>query len=289
MTNEVRNLYLKYGAERGKPSAKLEKEASVRLKNIVRNLPKKDEILQKLNIGRINQHNALEQLTNRIRIDIINDFLGLNPILEEIVMDMKRDVIHLLADEDKGRLRFIVGADPDEPNTWLRAMLEKLDDPQYQTIRSAFEPLDDFELRMENFLIYKVRSSLDAIDSSLQDKPPQLSQSLSNKDALADEIRFWLEHSAEIVHKKVRSALEGYYSFPNEAVFAVVRDFHDRIVYAGGRDIDKEWRYLYEDKIPMIWAEEHRAFMATAGMTEVWNDFTAQIHSCASEGYFSIR
>lgn len=289
MTNEIRELYLKYSAARGNPSERLEADASLRLKNIVRNVPKKDEILQKLNIGRINQFNALEQLTNRIRINIIDDFLGLNPSLKEIVLDMKREVIHLLADKDKGRLGFIVGADLNDPDAWFRAILEKLNDPQYHTIYSAFLPLHDFELRMENFLIYKVRSSLDDIDWSLQDTPPQLSASLADKDALADEIRFWLEHLAEIIHKKVENALKGYYSFPNEAIFAVVRDFHDRIVYAGDQDIDTQWRYLYEDKIPMIWPEEHRAFMATAGMAEVWNDFTEQIHSCASEGYFLIK
>lgn len=289
MTNEIRNLYLKYKEVREEPSAKLKDEATLRLKNIVRNVPKKDEILQKLNNGRINQFNALEQLTNRIRINIIDDFLGLNPALKEIVWNMKREVVHLLAAEDKGRLGFIVGADPNDPDAWLKGILEKLDDPQYQTIYGAFLPLEDFELRMENFLIYKVRASLDDIDWSLQDKPPQLSASLADKDALVDQIRFWLEHLAEIVYQKVEKALKDYYSFPNEAIFAVVRDFHDRIVYAGDQDIDTEWRYLYEDKIPMIWPDEHRAFMVTAGIEEVWNDFTAQIHNCTAEGYFLIK
>ncbi len=290
MTDHIRNLYLReYGPNRSKPCAKLKDAASVKLKNIVLAVPKRDEVKDLLEHGTIHQYKALERLSDKIRIHIIDDFLDLNPVLHDLVLEMKRRVVHLMADEDEGRLSFLVNADADDPDRWLSVLQDKLDDPQFQTIRSAIKVFNEFDLTMENFLIYKVRSCLDPIDWSMRTNLPQISSDLADKDAVIDEIRFWLQHILEDVHGNVSKELENFYQFPNTALYAVVRDFYDRIINAGDGEVLTEWRYLYEDKIPIIWAAEDRKFKESQGMAEEWSNFTAAIYACAVDGYFMIQ
>ena len=152
-------------------------------------------------------------------------------------------------------------------------------------------PLEDFDLKMENFLIYKVRCCLKPIDWSINVQPPQLKNGLDRKEQLADEIESHLRDFLEDVHQGISDELEDFYSFPNTALFAVLRDFYDRAVCAqdsSGKSVKTEWQYLYEDKIPMVWAEEHNTYAAIAGRAEEWRILTEDVHSCAADGYFLI-
>jgi len=289
VTNDIRDLYLRREKEKEHPCATLQKAAAAKLKNVVCSVPSRETIIQRLNNGTINQHNALEQLTDQIRLQIINDFLELNSALHNTVLDMKREVVHILA--TTGRLGAVVGVDPGDPDIWLHVMRKKLDEAQFPMLRRALEPLEQFDLRMENFLIYKVRCCLKPIDWSANPDTPQLYNGLHNKQALADEIASHLRYFLEIVYQKIEDELTNFYIFPNTALYAVLRDFYDRAVCMRNEDgetVKTEWQYLYEDKIPIIWAKEHREYTATAGRAEEWRTLTENIHACTAEEYFTI-
>lgn len=291
MTNQLRNLYLQREKEKELPFLPFKEAASVKLKNVLMNLPSKETIMRWLNDGTITQFNALEQLSNQLRLQIINDFLELNNTLHKITLDIKREVIHVLADEDKGKLGLLICPEGVDANAWLDALRNKLDENQFALIRSALQPLEEFDLRMENFLIYKVRCCLQPIDWSINDQPPQLFNKLDNKEALTDEIDSQLRYFLEDVHQKIENELLDFYVFPNTAIFAVLRDFHDRAAFARIEDGDTvvdQWRYLYEDMIPIIWEEEHIAYTASASRAEEWNTLTKSINECAVDGYFLI-
>lgn len=291
MTNDIRRLYLYHDKEKGTPCTVLENAAAVKLKNILRSAPSKETIMNRLNDGTIIQFDALQQLTNQLRLQIINDFLGLNSVLHDIVVKMKREVVDALLDETKGCLGRVIGANPDDPEAWLRGLKSNLDENQFPLLRDALQPLEDFHLRMENFLIYKVRCCLNPIDWSANIQPPQLINGLDNLDALAEEIDTVLRHFLEIVHQSIANELSDFYTFPNTAIYAVLRDFYDRIAFArmeDGKTVELEWQYLYEDKIPLIWPEEHKDYIAAAGRAEEWRTLTENIHVCAAEGYFLL-
>lgn len=290
-TNNLRDLYYEWDKKKGLPCATLKEAAAVKLKHVLTNVPSKEEVLGLLNNGTIHQFNALDELSTRLRLDIINDFLDLNHALHEIVLDVKRAVIHILADPDKGRLSYVVSTDPDDPETWLKALRGKLDEVQFAQICSALEPLESFDLRMENFLIYKVRCCLSPIDWSIYKKPPELKNGLNEKDALAAEIDSHLRYFLEDVHQNIENELADFYIFPNTAIFAVLRDFYDRVACARnkeGTSVLTQWQYLYEDKIPMIWAQEHKNYAAAAGRADEWRVLTEDINVCAADGYFLI-
>lgn len=294
-TNQLRDLYLAQDKRKDEPCESLQKDASEKLKNILRSLPAMESIVDLLKDGTMNQFDVLEYLTDKLRLQIINDFLELNSSLHGLVVRMKRSVADVLGRiEGGGRLKLIVRTDSDDPDEWLRALRKELqeNEGQFSLLLAALDPLLDFDLRMENFMIYKVRCSLRPIDWSASENIPALRNSLNDKEALGEEIRSILDHYLRVVHRDIRKELDDYYTFPNTALYAVLRDFYDRAVCSyrdNGLKVEDEWQYLYEDKIPKIWPEEHKSYIAAAGRAKEWSDLTNRIYVCAAEGYFLIN
>lgn len=293
MTNAIRDLYVKepYGGLRYQACEKLSNAAEEKLRNILRCVPEMESVLEWLNDGTITQHNAYEKLTDEMRLHIIDDFLELNGTLQELVEEMKNHIIDCLADEKYGRLGYLVPRQSKEADVWLEELVDYLEKDNSTTlIVEAIRKLMEFNLRMESFLIYRVRAHLDTIDLSLQSQSPQIKNLLDEKEKVAEEIIFWLRHNLEIVHREIRKELTPLYSYPNNTLWAEVKDFYDRIVYArnreNGDDVQVNWRYLYEDAIPLVWPEECRAYQAQRGLAEEWNLLMEEIHRFDNKGMF---
>ena len=296
MTNTVRDLYLcePYGQMRDKDCEELKAIMEEKLYNILRCVPDRETVLALLNDGSINQHNAYEKMTNQMRIRIIDDFLEINVTLQKIVMKMKNDVIHCLADKGQGRLDYLISRESKDADIWIQELIEYLEhNGRYLLLIEPLQKLLDFNLRMESFLIYRVRAHLDVIDISLRTQTPEIRGGLAEKEKLADDILFWLEDGLETVYKEIRAEMEPLYSYPNSALWAVVKDFYDRIVYSGGQedqeDVKTIWRYFYEDIIPYVWREDYKAYQLKKGMALEWNTLIENIHKYNNKETFSFH
>jgi hypothetical protein len=296
MTNTVRDLYLcgHYGQMRGKDCEQLKTVMEEKLYNILQHIPDKKMVLSLLNDGSINQHNAYEKMTDQMRIRIIDDFLEINVTLQEIVRKMKNDVIDCLADKNHGRLAYLISRESKDADIWIQELIRHLESSgRYSSLVEALQKLLNFNLRMESFLIYRVRAHLDKIDISLQTQTPEIRGGLDEKEKLADDILFWLEDGLETVYKEIRVEMEPLYSYPNNALWAVVKDFYDRIVYSGGQEgkekMETIWRYLYEDAIPYIWREDYNAYQQRKGMVLEWNTLIEDIRKYNDKETFSFH
>lgn len=291
MTNSIRELYVNepYGQLRTQPCEKLKAAVEQKLRNILIRIPEKSDVLELLNDDSINQHNAYEKMTDKMRLSIINDFLELNTVLHDLVIEMKRRIIKCLVNETQGRLGFLISVSPDDVDEWLRELICHMENyPKYGLIVEALQKLMDFDLRMESFLIYRVRAHLDVIDISLIQQGPPLRGTLAEKDILAEDIIFRLEHELEIVYKEIKAELEPLYNYPNSALWAVVKDFYDRIVYAENEQINVEraWQYLYEDNISSVWKKEYTAYQEQKGISESWNTLVNEIRKYDNKSIF---
>ncbi len=294
MTNAIRDLYMAqpYGVLRGEVCTELKTAAEQKLINILRCVPEESEILALLEQGTINQHNAYEKLTDKIRLRIIDDFLDLNTTLHSLTAEMKRQVVYCMTADSLGQLSKLLPMMDDDPQKWLVELESILKEyPKYQPIWQAVEKLVDFELRMESFLIYRVRAHLDNIDHSLLQELPTIRGNLAEKNVIANDIRFWMEHNMEIVYKEIRDELEPLYSYPNSTLWAVVKDFYDRVVYArqGNLEVQEAWRYLYEDNIACIWPERYRDYQQEKGVSAQWNELVGTIHKYDNKAAFSFE
>lgn len=290
----MRSLFLEYSKKANQDCALLKQEAEVKLKNILRSLPSKEEIEDVLRKkGGMTPGECLNYFTDKLRLQIINDFLGLNVPLHQLVRDMKREALHCWADEDTGGLAVVVDADQENPVAWFNTLKQILDEKGLTMLSDAVEPFVDFNLRMENFLIYKVRFALGIMDWMVNpQKQPTLYGNLLDLDALAAEIQDCLHNILETVYRDVRKELSGYYNFPNTAMFAVLRDLHDRIartVGVAGANVTYEWEDLYEGFVQKLWREQFNAIHAVKARSDEWSSLRESVRACAVPGYFQVN
>ncbi len=292
MTSQLRRLYVTYHQEKNGASDVLRQDAAQKLQNLYKWIPEPEEVRELLEReGALNPHNILEKLANRSRIQIIDDFLTLNAPMHELAQKLKAEVVQILSSEDGGRLGFVISGDSDKPDQWLESFREKFEENKsFRAIRSALEPLISFDLRMENFLIYKVRSCLSPLDWSEQSRLDyDFGEALGDVKKLTDHICFWFNNNMPKIHLAISKELEGYYSFAGTALYAVARDFYDRSVHAENGMALEQWRYLYSQKFPMIWPEDYRKYLSAQGVSETVSELVNAVQACAGAEYFLIK
>lgn len=282
LLNSLRDLYLnKYRALCDKPCEELQVVAKQKLKNIFKFIPSKEEIIDMLNNGTINQHNGIENCTDIMRIKIIDDFMELDNTLNNIVMNMKKEVLNILTNENNGKLSYIVSTENKSPNDWINTFIEKTEcDKKYNYIENALIHFRDFQISVQGFLIHEVRIQLEPIDFSLREQTPQVYSDLSHKDLVADDIRSWLNTYTETVFDGIEKALNKLYSIPNRAMFAAIKDLYDRATYSGkteSESVTTQWRYLYEDWMSIIWSKEYKAQSSLKQSMEEWDNITDEL------------
>lgn len=295
MTNGIRELYVNepYGKLRDEPCEQFKLEAEKKINKMITHIPSKEQVLKMLNDGSVNQHNIYERVTDEMRLFIINDFLELNQTLHNMVVEMKKNIVYILSSSSGGKLEGLITISPENAELWLKEFEQLISTyPNFHLMFEAVKKLNDFDLRMESFLIYKIRAQLDIIDISVCKQGPALRGDLSQKDVLADDIIFWLKHNMIIIHDNIQKELEPLYSYPNSTLWAVVKDFYDRIVYACDKDesdVQTEWRYLYEDFIPKIWSQEYKKYQTQKGFAKEWNDLIESVYQYDKKTMFQFN
>lgn len=295
LLNQLRDLYInKYGSLRNEPCIELKVASEETLNRMFTFIPKESELLELLNDGTINQHNALEICTNRIRLEVIDAFTELNRTLDILVSNMKKEVLNIFTNEQIGRLKLIED-DISNPENWIDRFVETINgESDYPIISSALKEFSLFKCSVQGFLIYEVRNNLDNIDFSLAKQTPKLINGLNDKEQLAKEIREKLLNEVEKVHNNVEIALNSLYKIPNRAMFAAIKDLYDRCSFEDRKSrsnipVDHEWRYLYENWIPVIWKTQYQEKISAQSMAEEFNSVVDAIKECRNKSYFEIN
>lgn len=292
--NSLRDLYIqKYYKIREHSCTEWEQASKQSLKSVFKFIPDKNKIVNLLSDGTINQFNAVEVCTDLMRIYIINRFMELDSVLKDLVHDTKMEAIHILADDDKGRLEKILPLENLSPEEWIDAFIAKTEcEKKYPFLTKALMSLRDFTINVQGFLIYEIRRNLDVIDFSLQIQMPEISASLSEKDYVAEEIITWLRSYSEKVYEGIEVTLKKLNSVPNKARFAALKDFYDRAAYAGRDEregVTVEWRYLYEDWMSVVWAEKYKAHFSLKGQAEEWDNMVSQFKAQNKKEMFTVH
>ena len=290
----LRKLCLeKYFPLRDKSCEEWARASKEKLKTVFTSIPTKEKIVEMLDNGTINQVNAGEICTDMMRIEIINAFTDLNYTLDKLISDFKSEVLSILIDDDKGRLGKILPLENNSPQDWIDKFIEKTDcQNKYPKIERALRVLKEFTINVQGFLIYEIRRSLDVIDFSLMKHSFEINAPLADKNAVADEIRVWLDSYAEKVHNAVETKLRKINSVPNAAMFAALKDFYDRAAYAGRDEITTvvdEWHDLYEDWISAVWSEEYKNHFALKVQAEELENMIAEFKRLNVEEMFTVR
>jgi len=296
LLNEIRKLYLnKYNNLREKPCKTLEKASEETLSSMFNFIPKKEKIIiSLLNRGTVNQHNAIEKCADTLRLKIIDAFNELDKTLEKQIVDMKKEVINIIAGKDFGKFSYVAEYN-NNPNEWIENFLIKTEaDKKYPIISKAMNDFKNFKCTVQGFLIYEIRDKLDKIDFSLRKVPPFISNSMDKPEEIAEEIIEFLNDCIYEIYNEIKKAIVPLYKIPNRAMFAAIKDLYDRLALDDRKTISNEsvkteWRYMYEEWMRFIWSEEYNNYMSIKSKTEIINNLVKNFKECNVKSLFNIN
>ena len=282
MLERVRKIFLELNEKRNKPSEEFQEECDKKLKNILKLVPSQEEVIELLEKGSINQIEVYAKCTNKIRISIIDDFMELDDILNQLVEQFKQSIVDALTDDDKGKLGHIVSKNDKNASEWIETFIEKIrnNTGDYPLITKAMQELHKFKISVEGFMIYEVRDKLDQIDISLNTQTPQIDSDANNREKQSEDIIFWLDKAINEIFDDLGKELNELFKVPNRALFAAAKDFYDRATYSGSttyKDVMTEWEYLYGNWIPDIWAEQYASKINSIEAYKTWKKVTQTI------------
>ena len=294
-TNELRKLCRDRKSQRDIDNSRFSGEFQKKLKQIYTRLPSPEVIESYLSrmLGHYSRHDVYIRITQYLRVRIINDFLTLDDTLNQLVLELKTEIAHILADENKGRLGFIIPfSDGDNPDEWFDALAQVAESGGYDSICEAFQSLRDFGMSVTGFFIYPVRNGLDLLDPELQESLAPIEG--DNEKDMSRSIYGWLKRYIFQIHSKIEKDCRQYLSFPNSALYAAARDFWDRSSFAvpslekESVEIQKKWKHFYEDHITEIWPDECNQYTAVSQMNENFGTLVKVLKDRSRKNYFQV-
>lgn len=258
------------------------------LKGLFGVIPSKDEIIFLLKHN-ADQHDAMKTCMNRMRLGIIDNFLSLDDVLHQETDKMKSEVIHILTDKEYGELGAVVPYENENPSEWIAHFIRKNNgNEHFSLIASALTALQEFNVSVQGFLIHEVRIQLFGIDPIFLTSLPDIKTPLSDEEGVADEILEYLKDYMSDIRNAIRMKAESFYSVPNRAIFAALKDFYDRISFTAlpDADINRQWKKLYRFWCYVIWAEEGQSHQSSRKIVQQWNEaLTALKHFDKKENF----
>ncbi len=275
-TNKLRDLWNDLANKRNTINKQLKAAIENKKENIYKFIPSEADILNGLNVGNYPPNTVYEGMADYLRVSIIEEFQTLDECLDKIVNDIKKKIIDILSVD--GKLNSFVETSTMKPNLWIEDLQNKIiDNKNFDKINKGLEALKAFSLSVKGSLIFIIRNSLDGLDPYYDYyQSPRLDA--GDKEMKAKSIHKTLEKKVLDFIKIIEDPCNEYLKLPNNAIFAVTRDFHDQMTYKGkpsdlnDLSVDRQWEYLYEDHIPEIWSEK---YIEQAGLQKQNQDFEA--------------
>ncbi|MGL5193338.1 MAG: hypothetical protein ACRC8Y_07005, partial [Chroococcales cyanobacterium] len=117
-----------------------------------------------------------------------------------------------------------------------------------QKLKLGFRILDEFNLSYRGLIQHRIRQQLDGLN------PDKTGLKLSNQGVSASEVLGNLKTlHAEAVYN-CETALEDLLIEPNQAAFAIVEEFVDRVLRVEG--VKTEWQIFLEQVRSEVWQDE---------------------------------
>ena len=199
---------------------------------------------------------------SEIRAHLSRHFLVVDEALKRRLVQVKSAVANVLVEQ--GRLGGLTEARGTE---FLKFIIQRLPEqlkPNEQSqIKFGFEILDSFELSYRGLIQHRIRKNLD-------DLTPDITQlQLSDSPSASEVLECLTSLQAEAVYK-CRTALNDLLYEPNQAAFAIVEEFVDRVLRV--KDIEGEWRIFFAAMRTDVWPEQFGQLEARSRAYREWTE-----------------
>lgn len=294
MKNGLREKYQEYDKLRNEPCERFKDAYEKIMRQMFDFVPSTEDVVGILNRGK-NQFDTLMICYDRLRLDIIDAFLTLDIDLNELILDMKNEVLDIFRSPENGRLELLVIADEANrnPDNWISAFLEKTEAfEEYNIIAGAFDKFREFRCTVQGFLIHEIRNRLDCINQELQENL-RIDHDLTDKPGVAEDIIEKLKDSVSDIHGELRYVLDSMAQIPNQAMCAAIKDLFDRAFLEnrpamGEEDSETQWRYLLMHWKHILWKEDFERLMSAQNRGKALGSIIDSIKKFNKQAYFEI-
>ena len=217
-------------------------------------IPTEAEI-EKLRHSKGGYPNAYYECLNEVRAHLSQHFLLLDDVLKEAINRVKTQVTQILIEQ--GKLGNLTEA---REAQFISAIAEIIPD-HLKRLKLGFQTLAQFELSYRGLIQHRIRQHLDDLT------PDETSLQLSPSPSAAEVLSCLNSLHAEAIYK-CETALDDLLAEPNQAAFAIVEEFLDRILRA--KQVRQEWLKFLQEIYDRIWVEEFEEFGHNSRISQQW-------------------
>lgn len=225
---------------------------------------------------------------DKMRTDFTEKFLNIDEeIFDKMINGIKEDVVNIFAEDDGGRMKYIVPVDENLPKAeWLSyaAIDQIFAKDTYSQFKTAFNILANFKLTVRGFLMHKVRLCVRRLE-------------LGNKMEFSDngkctehakEVKWHLDKKIKETCDELREKLSDMYIDPNGIFSSVIKEFYDRLSFSsamgriGAEDL---WKSLYYDNCPYVWGEEFNDVNEISDIYSEWESLKTELGKYSKQDF----
>ena len=199
--------------------------------------------------------NAYYECLNEVRAHLSQHFLLLDDVLKKAIDKVKTQVARILIEQ--GKLGNLTEAREAE---FVSAIAEIIPD-RLKRLKLGFQTLAEFELSYRGLIQHRIRQHLDDLT------PDETSLQLSSSPSAAEVLSCLNSLHAEAIYK-CETALDDLLAEPNQAAFAIVEEFLDRILRA--KQVRQEWLKFLQEIYDRVWVEEFEEFGNNSKISQQW-------------------
>ena len=217
-------------------------------------IPTEAEI-EKLRHSKGGYPNAYYECLNEVRAHLSQHFLLLDDVLKEAIDKVKTQVTQILIEQ--GKLGNLTEAREAE---FIKA-IAKIIPEHLKRLKLGFQTLSEFELSYRGLIQHRIRQHLDDLT------PDETSLQLSPSPSAAEVLSCLNSLHAEAIYK-CETALDDLLAEPNQAAFAIVEEFLDRILRA--KQVRQEWLKFLQEIYSCVWVDEFEEFGKNNQISKEW-------------------
>lgn len=228
---------------------------------------------------------AYAECQHEVRTNLSERFLHFDDALKDSLETAKSKVVKVLI--DSGKLGNIVEGEGSE---FLLNLLDKIPEDLSKLIK-GFSTLATFELQYRGLIQHRVRKHLDVLTPDrtkykLNDTFSNLFGQNNTNEQKAQKIYDNLLKAQKEAVENCKKELAQILIEPNQAGFAIVEEFVDRVLRAEG--IREEWQVLLQEYAPQVWQEDYDVTNADYQLKQEWIYLVEDIEQKSQVKYFEF-
>ncbi len=197
---------------------------------------------------------AYNEYLHQIRTRLSKRFLSLDDGLKHSIEERKSRVSEVLVEQ-----AHLGGLTAARGSEFLKVIAEQVPD-NLSTLKQGFQIISEFQLSYRGLIHHRIRKHLDGLT-------PDFTVRLPQNPSAQDVLETLKELYPEAIYK-CEKALQDLLPEPNQAAFAMVEEFIDRVLRA--EKVKNDWRKFLREFRTQVWSDEFQPLAENTRLRQEW-------------------